>query len=552
MSTPLIPDLANGSASPKEGLGKYLTGRLAPLYDSRGLQARVLIDLLLLNIAYFAAHVFIIFYNAVVNSEEVSGLWVRNILVAGWLSRAPIVSLACLIAFCASGIYRKKTRTRIRPILLVSLRAVGLTYLLTVGALYLLNQTLSVSTLLCSLFLSFGFIAGTRIGKRLFSKAYVVEPRLGQKPSKVEYVLVIGGAGYIGSILVRQLLDAQYHVRVLDKLMFGDESIRDLYANPNFELVIGDFRNIETIVRTVHGMDAVILLGAIVGDPACSLDAEFTLSTNTHAVRMIRDISCGHGIGRFLFASTCSVYGAQEGLIDEESPLAPVSLYAQSKIDAEKALLEKKNGLFHPTILRLGTAFGLSYRMRFDLVVNVLTAQAMTKNKITIINGHQWRPFIHIDDISRAFIGCLEAPLELVSGQIFNVGDNECNLTLRELGEMVAKVIPDTQIVHKENSTDPRSYRVSFSKIANRLGFRCRTAIADGIDEMAAAIKVGMFPEYEAVPYNNAAQLKCTGGRILGAPFSHLGRRIRIDGPSFSELDLQPHFLSGNGTHKPS
>jgi nucleoside-diphosphate-sugar epimerase len=225
------------------------------------------------------------------------------------------------------------------------------------------------------------------------------------------------------------------------------------------------------------------------------------------------------------------VYGAQDGLIDESSPLAPVSLYAQSKIDAEHAILEKTSDGFHPTVLRLATAYGLSHRMRFDLVVNLLTARALTKGNITIFNGHQWRPFIHVDDISRAFIACLEAPVELVGRQTFNAGDNASNLTLKELGDLVARLVPGTKVTHQENSTDRRSYRVDFSRIAGQLGFRCKTTVEDGVEAMAAAVKDGTFGECDDIAYNNAAHLKAADGKLpIAMPSYAAPQPARVNG----------------------
>jgi nucleoside-diphosphate-sugar epimerase len=208
-------------------------------------------------------------------------------------------------------------------------------------------------------------------------------------------------------------------------------------------------------------------------------------------------------------------------VIKEHSTLAPVSVYAQSKIAAEQSLLEMKQEGFQPTILRLATAFGLSHRMRFDLVANLLTARALSKGEITIFNGDQWRPFIHVNDIARAFMACLEAPLELVAGQIFNAGDNNANLTLKELGDLVAKAVPGTKISYQNISSDPRSYRVDFSKIAQTLGFQCQTTVGEAIQQMANAIRTGTFGECEDVIYHNAACLKAGKDRLwanAGAP----------------------------------
>jgi nucleoside-diphosphate-sugar epimerase len=491
----------------------------------------------LVNVGLFCGYLITFFYNAITNPDVFSSSWVLNVLLSGWITQAPVLTLLCLLAFIVSGVYARRSIRRLRWKVAYLLQSIGLSYLFCALAFYLfhtaLRSVVPTTAALLGLALSCLLVAGARVGKQMLSKVYIIEPRLGPKSQGVEYVLVIGGAGYIGSVLTRQLLRARYRVRVLDSLMFGDQAIRNLYGHPHFELVVGDFRNLETIARAMRGMDAVIHLGAIVGDPACALDTEYTLSVNTDAVRMIRDISCGYGIQRFLFASTCSVYGAQTEVIKEQSTLAPVSVYAQSKIAAEQSLLEMKQEGFQPTILRLATAFGLSHRMRFDLVANLLTARALSKGEITIFNGDQWRPFIHVNDIARAFMACLEAPPELVAGQIFNAGDNNANLTLKELGDLVAKAVPSTKISYQNISSDPRSYRVDFSKITQTLGFRCQTTVAEAIQQMADAIRTGTFGEYEDVIYNNAASLKAGKDQLwanVGSPGSP--KSIRIDPPA--------------------
>lgn len=493
----------------------YVSRQFSGAQGFRMIATRFVVDLCLCNLAFFTGYLATIAWHAIQDPEYLRGPWMGRLLTSGWLVSVPLFTLCSFLAFVIGGMYRTNPRFNLRQKLTVSARSAALAYLLFIAVIYLTQPVkrdgFPSSALLVGLFLLFAFTGGIRAAKYWFTSAYILEPRTGPKPEQVRYVLVIGGAGYIGSTLVRRLLEHGYHVRVLDKLMFGDESVRELYTHPRFQLVEGDFRNIETVGRCVHGMDAVIHLGAIVGDPACALDSEFTLSVNTHAVRMIRDICSGYGVRRFVFASTCSVYGAQNELIDENSPVAPVSLYAQSKVEAERVLLEKVDGC-NPTILRLATAYGLSKRMRFDLVVNLLTARAAAKRPITIFNKQQWRPFIHINDIARAFVACLEAPVEVVSRRIFNAGDNRENLTLGALGALIADLIPDTEVVHQENSTDPRSYRVDFSEIEQQLGFRCETTVREGVREMAAAILAGNFDSYEDVAYNNAAHLKSGAG----------------------------------------
>ncbi len=508
--------------------GRSLFSKRVWAYDGRDVLVRVVADSVMANLGLLFGFLVAFLYIAFLPAQEAIGL---RRLVYGWLSAAPLLTLLCYLSLDTFGMYTG-SRLGIRPQIVLPLLALAIAYfvcflvlqLVQMGAVPLLPPRAAVFGMMASFLL----VSGLRVGKQMFTKRYLVEPRRGRRHPRVKHVLVVGGAGYIGSTLVRKLLAEGYCVRVVDSLMFGDHAICQLYSNSRFELLVGDFRAIETMVRAIRGMDAVIHLGAIVGDPACALDADFTLSVNTQAVHTIREICRGYGVHRFLFASTCSVYGAQEHTIDEHSPLAPISLYAQSKIDAEQAILEMQNEEFHPTILRLATALGLSYRMRFDLVVNLLTAQAVRKAAITIFNGEQWRPFIHVNDIARAFLTCLQAPLDRVAGQIFNAGDDTSNLTLGELGRLIARLVPGTHVREEQNSADKRSYRVDFSKIREELGFRCSTTVAEGIREMVRQLAAGKFPKYEDAKYNNAAHLKLLGKDLLVDRLARLYQRIRI------------------------
>src|SRR5439155_7233649 len=240
-------------------------------------------------------------------------------------------------------------------------------------------------------------VVSARLSKDFFLSTYKIESRT--RPSnKVERVLVLGGAGYLGSVLTPRLLARGYKVRVLDSFLYGESSIEGVKRHPNFEAVKGDIREIQPVVDAMKDYDAVIDLAAIVGDPACEENRQLAVEGNRAATRMLIDIAKGYGIRRFLFASSCSVYGASEFLMDECSQVAPISTYAQTKVDSENLLVEGAGADFYPTVLRFGTLFGLSPRPRLDLVVNLLTAQAAIAGKITIFNGTQWRPFLHVDD----------------------------------------------------------------------------------------------------------------------------------------------------------
>ncbi len=339
----------------------------------------------------------------------------------------------------------------------------------------------------------------------------------GERQEKVKFskpetatVLVIGGAGYIGCWLVKRLLDEGAHVRVLDNAVYGLEPIRDLLDHPNLDYVDGDSRNIQDVVKAMRGVTSVVHLAAIVGDPACEIDHKTTIEINYAATRMLVEIAKGYGVEKFLFASSCSVYGATDEFMDECSTVTPVSLYGETKAASEQALLESATSTFHPVIMRFATVFGLSNRPRFDLVVNLLSARARQEGVITIFNGCQWRPFVHVKDLSEAILLLLKAPSSLVSGEVFNIGDQRLNHTLAELGEIIRGVFPGTR-VQETVSEDRRNYRVNFSKIERLIGFRSRYTLQDGVREIKAAFDTGRITDYKDVRFSNLVFLRQSG-----------------------------------------
>lgn len=340
--------------------------------------------------------------------------------------------------------------------------------------------------------------------------AVQVAPLEGDRP-----VLVVGGAGYIGSVLCRKLLERGRRVRLMDNFVYGDRAVRELFGHPRFELQIGDCRNIQNVVSALNGAGSIIHLAAIVGDPACEQDRHAALEINYSATRMMIEIAKGYGVKRFVFASSCSVYGATEAIVDEKSQLNPISLYAQTKLDSERALLQARSEGFHPVILRLATVFGSSYRPRFDLVVNLLTAKAITEGVITIYNGEQWRPFIHVSDVAEGLILALDAPLEVVSGEIYNLGDSRLNHTLLDVAATIQKLVPGTRLEHKENP-DRRNYRVSFDKIRQELGFERRITLEEGIRDLIASVHAHRLHNYTEPIYHNQRYLQAAGGLAPG------------------------------------
>jgi len=320
-----------------------------------------------------------------------------------------------------------------------------------------------------------------------------------------ERVLVTGGGGYIGSVLVRMLLKEGYKVRILDRFIFGIEPIAEILNDPNLEVVIGDIRNVEDVKKSLKKVDHVVHLAAIVGDPACSVQADVAVETNFLSTIRLARLARDNGIKKFIFASTCSVYGASgDKIIDEKSPTNPVSLYAETKLDAEKellALLDKKPSL---TILRFGTAYGLSPRMRFDLVINYLTKKALIDREIKIFGGEQWRPFVHVHDISRAIMLTLGADDDdILHREIFNVGSDGENYQMKEIGKILRKIIPDTKVEMVEEIKDRRSYRVSFEKIRKKLHYRTTKSIEDGFLEIKQAIETNEVKDPDNPIYYN-------------------------------------------------
>ncbi|UQZ89635.1 epimerase [Deltaproteobacteria bacterium Smac51] len=319
-------------------------------------------------------------------------------------------------------------------------------------------------------------------------------------------VLVIGGAGYIGGAMTPQLLAAGHEVTVFDNLSFGASATIPLMGNAGFRLIQGDMRDIHQVADAVRDQEAVILLGALVGEPACNRNPQETVEINYLATMNAVKAAAYFGVKRFIFTSTDSCYGAQENVfLTEESPLQPISLYAElkAKVEEEFLSLPRPEG-FHPTILRLATIYGLAPRMRFDLVINILTREAASGNGAKIFSGEQWRPLVHVHDAARAFVLTLAAPAEKVSGQIFNVGSNEQNVQFKDLASILLKAMPEAKIETVPQPPDLRDYHVCFDKIRETLGFRPQFEPSDGINEIREAIKNGTISDPYDPRYRNA------------------------------------------------
>jgi len=470
---------------------------------------RVIADFLMINFSLiFAFFIWFLISTNLLNYK----LDIYKKFINNYQNSFYIISLTCLVIFYLFGFYTNTRSYRSRYKAWTIFKAVTLSYLsYTFISYFILKYSfIPRGVTFLAWFGTLLTVGGIRLSKEIILKKFKIENKEDplKSANRIKNILLVGGAGYIGSVLVKNLLKDNYNVRVLDSLMCGYQPLEEFLDKPNFEFIKGDFRNVEYVVKTVKDMDAVIHLGAIVGDQACELDENLSLEINTTATMLLRQVCKGYGIKKFLYASTCSVYGASDDAIDEKSKLNPASLYARSKIEAEKAIISITDSSFAPTIMRISTAFGQSYRPRFDLVVNLLTARATKEGKFTIFNGFQWRPFIHVEDISKAILLFLEAPIAVIGGEIFNVGSNNMNYRISDLGDKIKKIIPGTKIEHISDQEDPRNYKVSFNKIRNMIGFSCRKKLEDGIIEIKQSIDNGSISDYKNPKYSNYQLLK--------------------------------------------
>jgi len=320
-------------------------------------------------------------------------------------------------------------------------------------------------------------------------------------------ILVTGAAGYIGSVLVKQLLEKKYKVIGFDILNFGGESLLSVYNHPNFKFIKGDIRIKNDIEPLLNGVDAVVHLAAIVGDPACAKQPTIAEETNWKASKMLFNLSHEKAnIKKFIFASTCSNYGKMDGdgFVDENSPLKPVSLYAKLKVQFENYITEHETRSdFCVTTLRFATVYGISPRIRFDLTVNEFIRELTFGRELVIFGEQFWRPYCHVEDLARACIIVLEADANKVNNQVFGVGDTKENYQKKMLAEIMSKIIPNSKIkyVHKED--DPRDYRVSFAKIYNELGFTITRRIHGSVENLYKFLKDGMLLNPYDTRYQN-------------------------------------------------
>jgi nucleoside-diphosphate-sugar epimerase len=319
-------------------------------------------------------------------------------------------------------------------------------------------------------------------------------------------VLVTGGGGYLGSVVVHELLSRGKGVRVLDALIHGGvPSLLLAWTEADFEFVRGDVRDAGATRTALTDVDAVVHLASIVGDPACARQPDVAREVNVEATRALLRDSVDAGVTRFVFASTCSNYGKMndsDAYATEQWDLNPVSLYAETKVEAESEVLTAESATFAPCCLRLATIYGVSPRMRFDLTVNEFVRDAMLADELLVYGEQFWRPYVHLRDAARVIAEVLDAPRSSVAGEVFNVGNTSENYRKSDLVALLRERLPDATVRFVKRDEDPRDYRVSFAKLQERLGLVPERTVPQGIEEVISLVRSEMIDAFSPL-YRN-------------------------------------------------
>ena len=321
-------------------------------------------------------------------------------------------------------------------------------------------------------------------------------------------VLVTGGAGYVGSVLVPKLLEAGFHVKVLDIYIYGEHVLESVKNHPNLEEIKGDIRDIKLLEEIMPGCDGVIHLACISNDPSFELNPDLSRSINYDAFRPLVEVSRENGISRFIYASSSSVYGVKgEENVTEELSLEPLTDYSKYKALCEEILSLYQTPEFTTVIIRPATVCGYSPRLRLDLTVNILTNHAVNFGKITVWGGEQKRPNIHVEDITDLYVDLLFQPKDLIAGKVWNVGYE--NHRVREIAEIVRQIVNKKGVEIVTTSTnDQRSYHISSGKIKQDLGFVPKRTIEDAVQDLVDAFHQGkIHNSMENLDYYNVKKM---------------------------------------------
>ena len=313
----------------------------------------------------------------------------------------------------------------------------------------------------------------------------------------IKNILLVGGGGYVGTVLTKFLLSKGFYVKCFDNFIYNHSScVSEFIGKKKYELLKGNILNKNNLSTALEGIDYVVLLAGLVGDQITTKYPEESNLINNIGIRNVIDLCAKHNSEKFIFVSTCSNYGLIENnmLADENNKLRPLSLYAKSKVNAEKYIFSLKDKTdMNPTILRFATAFGKSPRMRFDLTVSEFTLELAKGKELVVYDAQTWRPYCHLEDFTRLIEMVIEAPKEKVAWEVFNAGGDINNATKQMVVNQILEKLPKAKVLYQDHGSDPRNYRVSFEKVKSILGFEPKYTIQYGIDELINAIDSNMY-----------------------------------------------------------
>ena len=314
----------------------------------------------------------------------------------------------------------------------------------------------------------------------------------------MRHILLIGGAGYIGTVITKYLLENNMKVRVLDNLLYNNQNVIDEFLNlDHFSFKKGDLCNESDVLNSLDGITDVVILGGLVGDPITKKYPNLNEKINNRGIKDCISFLNNKNLKKVIFVSTCSNYGLikDDQIADENFELKPLSLYAKAKVEIEKFILSKKSDKidYEPVILRFATAFGSSPRMRFDLTINEFIYELLNKKELMVYDPDTWRPYCHVLDFARLISQIILINKENLSFEIFNAGSDKNNYTKRGIVDLVASKIKGSKINFKEGDVDPRNYKVNFKKVESQINFKTKYNVEDGIDELINFIKSNNF-----------------------------------------------------------
>jgi nucleoside-diphosphate-sugar epimerase len=323
----------------------------------------------------------------------------------------------------------------------------------------------------------------------------------------MKHILVVGGAGYVGAVLVPKLLRKGYHVRVYDLYIYGEGIFKNIKNRAFFEEIKGDVRDFSLLEKALRGVDTLIHFACISNDPSYELDPQLSKSINYEAFKVLVKMAKEEGIRRFIYASSSSVYGIKEEKeVTENLPLEPLTDYSKYKALCEEILLREQDEGFIPVIIRSATVCGYSPRMRLDLTVNLLTAHAVNRGKITVFGGEQKRPNIHIEDITDYYVELVQIPEEKIAGKIYNAGCE--NYRILQIAHMIKEVMDKDIKIERVPTNDLRSYYICSEKIKKELGLVPKRTIREAIKDVIKAFEKRKIKDWQDAKYYNVKKMK--------------------------------------------